>query len=614
MSEMRAFAAITRGALVALVACADPRFDVEVSYEQLGVAAASELAAQVSTLTVSVVDAVAAGPAAGLGRDATCDDVAFGRISAAVLEGARRASVSALDSPRLSGVPRLGAKLVIAEARSGGGTRIGGGCTPWGDVESDAVAAVRVEVAPRVRIFTRDEASSEPMPVQLVMTAPWDDLLPLAGRQVVAELHASAGVVEMAVEPTNLAGLTRTPDFSLDEPGPAQTLVRVRWADEPLRVPAFVLWPAMATTSGNRITLVSNDLSRIERSWVSGPAIIGGQTTWAAAAIQQRSPGAEEIVVAYFNPSTRKLAAVAIPAPGVRALALWDRSLYTIVDDGWHAIQATGLGPPIAGTADGSGAATELHVFDGCGTAPGAGLLVRRLIGTVETYRAYTAPGMPAPSSHPLAVIAPALDAGQEVVQGQLCATLDDAEVRIALSRGSAIGLIAWLSSGQRIVLPGVQGATDFQRNGKSLVAGVEATISGPRVTSYKLTTLAIGGVTLTGFVAVSGVETELATIPSSLAVVDLDQDDLFDVVASLPGITGVRVQVNLGREVAGQQLASISPILADARSGAPAIIQIEQVDGGGHSEMVVMSNDGLDVLCFDVKPGGAGMECASAP
>ncbi len=600
-------------AVVAFAACSDPTFDVAITYEQLEVDAADQLAPHVATLTVSVIDATAAGPAAGLARDATCDDVAFGRVPAAVLEGARRASVAALDTPRLSGVPRLGAKLVVAEALNASGRRVGGGCTAWGDVESDAEVAVTVEIAPRVRIFARDEVLTEPEPLQVVVTAPWSDVLPLAGRRVVAELHSASGVVEMAAEPTSPTGVTRTPSFSLDDPGPAQTLVRVRWADEPLRVPAFVLWPSMDTTSGARISLVPDESERLQRSWVSGLAQIGNQVTWGSAAIQQRAAGPEEVLIAFYNSSSRKLAAVPVTAPGVRALGIWQQRLYTVASSGWNEIGAAGL-TVVPGTADGTGPASAIHVFDGCGNAPGAGLVVRRTIGTAEAFRAYTAPGVLAPPSHMLALVAGQLDSVADSIVGQVCAKLEGADVRIVLTRGSALGLVAWLSTGQRLTLTGVQGAVDFRRNDTSLLAGVEATISGPRVASYKLTNLLVGSTTLTGFVAVDGVDSEMATLPSSFAVADIDGDDLFDVIATLAGPSGPRLQANLGRIVAGQQLASISPALPGGRQATSPLIRLEDVDGQGHAELVVMTDEGLDVLCFDVKPSADGMECASAP
>src|SRR5687767_5685396 len=68
MSGMRALVAlaVAVAALGALAACSDPTFDVHITYERLGVAEDDELPAHVATLTVSVIDAEAAGPAAGL--------------------------------------------------------------------------------------------------------------------------------------------------------------------------------------------------------------------------------------------------------------------------------------------------------------------------------------------------------------------------------------------------------------------------------------------------------------------------------------------------------------------------------------------------------------------
>jgi hypothetical protein len=140
--------------------------------------------------------------------------------------------VGALDTPRISGVPRLGAKLVIAEARSAAGRRVGAGCTPVGDVEEDAHLHVAVDVAPRVRVFSRDEVGDAPSPVQLVVTAPWNDLLPLPDRRVIAELHAASGVVEMPVEATSAAGLTRTPALSRPLPSPSRMSTTAKAGDD----------------------------------------------------------------------------------------------------------------------------------------------------------------------------------------------------------------------------------------------------------------------------------------------------------------------------------------------------------------------------------------------
>lgn len=608
MSGMRALVATA-----VLAGCSDPTFDVAIRYEQLAGGDAAQLAPHVATLTVSVIDAEAAGPAGGLDRDATCDDVAFGRVPDAVLEGARRASVGALDSPRLSGVPRLGAKLVVAEARDAGGRRVGGGCTPVGDIAEDTAVTVLVEAAPRVRLFAREEIASEPSPVGLVVTAAWDDLLPLPGRAIVAELHATGYFDERPVEPTSATGFARTPDFDgLTAPGPAQTVIRVRWGAEPLRVPAFVLWPSMQAVAGGRISLGPNDDARLPRSWVSGQATVNGVTAWGAAALQKRTAApAEEVVVVRFNTAMKKLAATVVDTPGARALALFDRRLYTMTAAGWQEVTGLGL-VPLAGDAPGTGPATELHAFDGCPGTSG-GLLVRRSTGTTDRYYAYSQPGV-AVSSGALAMIADALDPATDQIVGQACLELDGAPVRVIATRGSALGLVAWLSTGQRLVLPGVQHATSFTLGGTTLIAGVEATISGPRVASYKLTSLLVATAALTGFVGVEGVDTELATLPASLAVDDLDGDARQDVLAALPGLNGPRIQANFGRLVAGEQLASISPALPGGRSATTPVLRLEDVDGQGQEEIVVMTDEGVDVLCLDVRAGAGGMQCASAP
>lgn len=618
MSGMRALVAMAMlGPPIAMLgACSDPTFDIRITYEQLpSVPEDQQLARHVATLTVSVIDAVAAGAAAGLDTgEATCEDVALGRVPEAVLEGARRASVGALDTPRISGVPRLGAKLVVAEARNAAGRRVGAGCNEdFDDIESNSTVPVLVHVAPRVRVFTRDEIGDQPSPVQLVVTAPWNDLLPLPERYVLAELFASSGRVDWTDGTTSELGLLRTKQLTLAEPGPAQTVIRVRWADEPLRVPAFALWPAMPINGAPRFTLVPDDGSRTDRSWVSGPATINGVTSWSAAALEKDAQAnAEQVLVVRFNQQTDRLFTTTVPTPGTRAMALWQRELYTITASGWNKIEVGGL-QPLAGDAPGVGPATEIHAFEGCGNAPGAGLLVRRAVGMTEQYVAYDAPGDLAETDDPLAVMAAALDPAIDAIVAHACIELEGQDVRVVATRGNSAGLTAWLSTGPpTLALSTVHIATSFERGDGSFIAGVEGTITGPRVTSYRLTNIPIAANTLTGFVAVDGVETELATLPLSLAVDDLDDDDLYDVLAVLPSLAGPRIQANFGRMVAGEQLISVSKAVGGGRTATNPIVRLEDVDGMGHKELVLMTDEGIDVFCFDVRTGAGGMQCAS--
>ena len=344
MTAMRALPTIA--AITLLAACTDPSFDVKINFEVLTPEddTDKELQGLVTELTVSVIDAEAAGEAAGLGHDAECDDVAFGRIDAQVLQGARRASASVLDSPRISGVPRLGVKLVIAEGRSGNGRLFGAGCTRWEDVDGDAEVPVFVEVAPVARLFTRDQSPSDSLPMRVVVTAPWDDLVALGGRAAIAELHTKgAAVLETPLALTSDDGVTNTPGFTLGEPGPAQTLVRVRWAEDVLRVPSFRTWPTVASTDGARITLSTSPTNRVAPTWVIGrPTVMGmgmDMMTWAAAGLQvSATTGAEEILVAFRRVDNGLLQRVVIAAPGTRTQAFWASRIVTIRTTSWEQI------------------------------------------------------------------------------------------------------------------------------------------------------------------------------------------------------------------------------------------------------------------------------------
>src|SRR4051812_38859501 len=102
---------------VVAAACSDPSLEVAVTYPP---GLRPHLAAV--TLSVLVIDDAAGAPA-------TCAEVEYGELPAAVLEGGRRAVTSSQDAPRLSAVPRLGPKLIVLEGRDLAGRRIAGGCT-----------------------------------------------------------------------------------------------------------------------------------------------------------------------------------------------------------------------------------------------------------------------------------------------------------------------------------------------------------------------------------------------------------------------------------------------------------------------------------------------------
>ena len=218
-----------------------------------------------------------------------------------------------------------------------------------------------------------------------------------------------------------------------------------------------------------------------------------------------------------------------------------------------------------------------------------------------------------------MTLLAAALDTAQETIFGSACVTLDNGsderpELRVVLTRGAGFGLTAWSSATERLTLPSVVTAAQFSINGRSFAAGAAATIRGPVVSSFKLADLVIGGgVIERGFVTNDLVDAELATAPTSIDVAELDGDDQLVVVAALPTLVGPRLQVNLPQLAGDEPLTSISEILPGGRNATNAIVRFDQVVPGGRLELVMMSDEGIDVYCLDVMSNGNGdFECAS--
>jgi hypothetical protein len=280
---------------------------------------------------------------------------------------------------------------------------------------------------------------------------------------------------------------------------------------------------------------------------------------------------------------------------------------------------ATGSLVPLA-TAEGVGPASQVLAIGACGAQVG-GLLVRR-----DAYRAYLAPGELASTRADgagLHALAQELGAG-EVVVGSDCLTLDDGsatgrQVQVVLSRGGGLGFNARIVGRDGpVLLPNVAAVTTFEQPvGNTLrlrAAGVEATISGPRVRSYKLADVMMtDGSVATGFAADGLVDAPLATVPTSLDLFKYDADARFDVVGAVPTLNGPRLQVSLGRTVDGEPLAAVTDILPAGRSATNAIVRLFEVDhaASGRRELVVLTDEGVDVFCIDPTLPADGARCA---
>lgn len=627
---------VTALATLGLAACNDPTVDVHIIAMPGTEVDGADLTDQLDTaeVTVSVIDPVSAGEVLGPGRIATCDDVAFGRIPDGVLDGARRTSVTAGRGAQISGVPRDGEKLFVVEARTRGGRRIGGGCTLQGPITTDTRVDVELLTAPTVQVFGRQD-TIEPSTVGLLLTAPWDSRLPVKDHPVAIDAYA-AGMSSTDSGRGNDMGqfLSRVlppPDGAAAWPvGPAQTLVRVAWAEQVVRIPAFRQWPQIAGVDGD-ITLEVGSTPTFSPRWSIRAGSDAGSLYRFAAALQD-VPGEEILVVAYDrNSDQRRLRATAYPAAGAEAVAFFGRKVVTILPDPtppgpgvWRGLDDDGT-PTGWGAADYEGAATQIHTVVDCnGNLDGANarLLVRHGTNPITAYRG---PGVPVPENDPIKLVVAKINANNEKLIGSACLTLDEGgtatQVQVLLSRGVGFGTNARVVTREEeiAILPDASSVATFADPAPDggvrwLAVGAAATITGPRATSYKLAQLPVAGAMLgAGFAADGRIDTPIASVPTSIDVYDVDRDGNFDLIAALPTFIGSRLQVNLGQMVGGEPLSAVTEILRGGNRSGNAVVRFLDVDLHGPPELVVVTDDGMEVFCLgpDAGTASAPMEAA---
>ncbi len=567
-------------------ACSDPSLDVVITYQ-------GGLTPRLDSVALSVVvleDAT--------GAPATCPQVEYGELPAAVLEGGRRAVTHIGDAPRLSGVPRLGPKLIVVEGRDAGGRRIAGGCTELGDITDDTVVAVTAMIAPRVRAIAQVDAS----PQQVFVVEPWPGGQPIDGLPVRAELRGGAGKVELtAPYPVTDHGLATLPELTLAGAGPQQTVIRVPWA-EPVVVPGLRLWPEILDGNGEALAVDTTTRNgRDDPSWVvvSDPA-------WALLGLHVPIDEPEVVSIRYDAAAGGFVREPAIAAPGVRALVGWNGRIFSIVGDlGWVRLGAGGF-DSIGGSAAGFGPATELVAIDGCGLEAPASLLALRASvdgdDRSQTWVAYDRPGVPSAAGTAMAFLASALNGRRDPATG----AIDPRQVGQVAGQGCAGGkqvvavrrpdlaLVAYVADEPTPrALPIMSAFTTLGRTGVGLV-GVAVTLTGPRVVSFAA--IRIGTVDL--FIGNDAVDTALAGVASSIVITALapdgdadPQNDSRDVIAAIGAGGATRLQVSLQDRVGGMpaETWSVSGISGPIAGDAPRL-RHEDVDGDGHDDLVVLT------------------------
>ena len=603
------------GATLALAACSDPELAITVRYDD------PTLRDQLRSLTLAVIEL----PANPDGSPVDCDEVRFGRISRDQLDGGRRASASALSGATgLSGVPRLGEKLLVLEGRDRAGARIAGGCEIFGDIEGDTTVAITAEIAPKVRLIgargTVRDPSDPPADFDLALFRPWknaDAVVPLAGVRVRIDLRDRAADRMMIKEVTSCpdvatdcdghpAGTVTVPLSTIKttltpalQPGPVEVLVRAPWLDEPLVGRA---WEPLPAFPGTEVFLAPLGMQRTANQAAPSWAVIRGSGLRAAAIyVAGGDARAYRIILIESRGTeltlTRREIVVGEP---VFSVVAWGPDFFTRAASGWRKINfvSGALGPGFGGAGE---AATEMIAIEPCEGAGPTGLLVRAGDGP---YVAYDEPGIHhLPPADPLAVLTTsinAIDPGR--LMSTVCLSYPTGGVRrTAVVRGETRDLMTGLTTIATFLIPAGASArlpspiaSGFlgYKAGSWRLAGATLDVTGPRLLSY----------TLTGDQLIGGddgrLEGELTTLPLSTSVADLDRDGDLDLVATSHEVVGEsRIQVTYLGQDGRAPLTGLSPPFR----GIAPLVSVDRVEQLGRWVATVASSD--KVQMFDLGP-----------
>lgn len=583
------------GAAVALAACSDPELTVTIVHDD------PALEARLASMTVSVIEL----PANDDGTAVTCDQVRYGRISRDRLDGGRRASTAA--GGRLTGVPRLGDKLVLLEGRDVDRARIAGGCEPLHAIEADTDVAIHAELAPRLRLVglggqARDP-SQPPGDFEVAVFAPPVDGAPpvgLAGQVLEVDVRdrkadraaarparfTSCGTAAAPCPRIDSVGLTTIAVADVVaglappiRPGPVEIDVRAPWADEPLVVPAFEPLPLLAQQA-----LAPSGLGRTPNQAAPSWAVLRGPAVIHAAAIYVVGDPAPEYRVIVLDIALDPLALVRhellVDEP-IYSLVAWNGKFWTRTARGWRSIDPTSpvLSPP---SNDPGEAATELIAIEKCDPSGPEGLLVRARTGG---YVAFDRPGQP--HLQPLDDLGKLTRLINVITPGRiattLCLTYPNLGTRRAvvvrgvdsdqMSNEAAATFLVRANPPDRALAPVTAGFLGYpdhvDDSGQPVapwrLAGAVAGVTGPRLASYTLTTfLALGGDDgrLAG---------ELATLPIATDLGDLDGDGAIDVVTTSHEILDQsRIQITYPAVDGRAALTGLSPAV---RGTAPLVL-----------------------------------------
>jgi hypothetical protein len=580
-----ATAALLVGGGAALAACTDPSLAVDVRHTD------PALRDRLASLTLSVVEL----PPHPDGSPIACEEVRYGRISADRLDGGRRSSASA--GATLTGVPRLGDKLVLLEGRDRGGDRIAGGCEPLGDVTVDTTLTIDAELAPRVRELsglnglTRDP-SSPPDDFVVAAARPWRDegnvLAGVGGVAIEVDLRDRAADRERIARVTTcgapgpdcaadaVTGLATVPLSSVKgslspalAPGPVELIVRAPWQEAPVTVRAFEpLTPIMRAS----VSLAPVGMLRAENLAAPSWVFARPDGLRAAALFVTDEPSRTYRIVLVDSQSNQlalRRREILSPEP-VHALVAWRNGFWTRTRSGWIRIDfAAGTLTPAIG--DAGEAATELLAIEPCGGNGPEGILARSGSGP---YVAYDGPAQRHGGGGELGELVAEVNRitfGRAVAD--LCLSYSAGVRRTVVVRGElgpaplATYLVPSGVGAPILPSPIAAGFVGYQQ-GSWRLGGATLDVTGPRLASYLLAAQQP--------LDDQRLEGELVSLPAATAVGDLDRDGELDIVATAHEIVDQsRVQVTYQFGDGRAPLTGLSP----AFDGTAPLVSIDRFD-----------------------------------
>lgn len=606
-----ALAALAAAALV-VPACADPTLDVTIVYDRTSAdtveGAVPRLAAASYTISVVTIED-------------GCDDVAYGRVPPEALLAAQRTTVNA-SAGRISGVPRLGRKLLLLDGRDRRGVRVAGGCTEVNDIESDTTVEVRAEPALRARLSAEvgglGDVRDPGLPI--VQGEMFDVVLREAifeggtprDRELDVQLRTPAGEARLApdtdfdvaeVSP-GIVRVTLRAAPPADVVGPGELVLRARWADEVLTVPAF--FPADQIARHELGGDAARGRNRLAPSW----AVLGLPSNVRIAGLSQRADG-EPTLSLYARVGTTLGVTAHLPAPDLRAIVAWrhpDTDVVHFITRGrqWMRVDLDATPPALVPlSAAETAPADELHAFPPVCSA-GLGLVAR----AGGRYEGFAKPLEPAPAESFVAHLAAtvnALDAPDDTeasITGTSCVTRsDDVTVPIAIvrveNRGGALSTRVVGPDGLDfgvLASDGLSAVGSKKPNSEQAIAvlvGGEVRVGGPTLTVYRI--LPIGG--RDAVVPDLGLEHPLAAPPTSIVWAALDEIAATDTIASLTFGDRTRLQVTLGGDEDHPPLSGVS--LALPGTGARLAQAALDNDDRTPLQLLVMTSEVL--AAFDL-------------